>query len=86
MYDRRVCMRLAKQDSCEGSSRRRNACGAPQDGHEPRSTSRAVPAPRLAESSTASGGVSRLFRSHEQAEQVGAIADTRATFEEKGWA
>jgi hypothetical protein len=43
MYDRRVCMRLAKQDSCEGSSRRRNACGAPQDGHEPRSTSRAVP-------------------------------------------
>jgi hypothetical protein len=28
---------------------------------------------------------SRLFRSHEQAELVGAIADTRATFEAKGW-
>jgi hypothetical protein len=28
----------------------------------------------------------RLFRSHEQAELVGAIADTRATFEGKGWA
>ena len=27
----------------------------------------------------------RLFRSHEQAELVGAIADTRATFEAKGW-
>jgi hypothetical protein len=28
---------------------------------------------------------SRLFRSHEQAELVGAIADTRATFEAKEW-
>jgi hypothetical protein len=28
----------------------------------------------------------RLFRSHEQAELSGAIADTRATFEAKGWA
>ena len=28
----------------------------------------------------------RLFRSHEQAEMVGAIADTRAMFEGKGWA
>ena len=28
----------------------------------------------------------RLFRSHEQAELVGAIADMRATFEAKGWA
>jgi hypothetical protein len=28
---------------------------------------------------------SRLFRSHQQAELVGAIADTRATFEAKGW-
>jgi hypothetical protein len=28
----------------------------------------------------------RLFRSHEQAELVGAIADTRAMFDEKGWA
>jgi hypothetical protein len=28
----------------------------------------------------------RLFRSHEQAELVGAIADTRAMLEEKGWA
>jgi hypothetical protein len=28
----------------------------------------------------------RLFRSHEQAELVGAIADTRTTFEAKGWA
>jgi hypothetical protein len=28
----------------------------------------------------------RLFRSHEQAELVGAIADTRAMFEGKGWA
>jgi hypothetical protein len=27
----------------------------------------------------------RLFRSHEQAELVGAIADTRAMFEGKGW-
>jgi hypothetical protein len=27
----------------------------------------------------------RLFRSHEQAELVGAIADTRATFEGNGW-
>jgi hypothetical protein len=28
---------------------------------------------------------SRLFRSHEQAELSNAIADTRATFEAKGW-
>jgi hypothetical protein len=28
----------------------------------------------------------RLYRSHEQAELVGAIADTRAMFERKGWA
>jgi hypothetical protein len=28
----------------------------------------------------------RLFRSHEQAELVGAIADTRTVFEGKGWA
>jgi hypothetical protein len=28
----------------------------------------------------------RLFRSHEQAELVGAIADTRTMFEGKGWA
>jgi hypothetical protein len=28
----------------------------------------------------------RLFRSHEQAELVGAIAETRAVFEAKGWA
>ena len=28
----------------------------------------------------------RLFRSHEQAELVGAIADTRTMLEEKGWA
>ena len=28
----------------------------------------------------------RLFRSHEQAELVAAIADTRAMFEGKGWA
>jgi len=28
----------------------------------------------------------RLFRSHEQAELLGAIADTRAMFEGKGWA
>ena len=28
----------------------------------------------------------RLFRSHEQAELVGAIADRRAMFEGKGWA
>ena len=27
----------------------------------------------------------RLFRSHEQAELVGAIADTRTMLEEKGW-
>jgi hypothetical protein len=27
----------------------------------------------------------RLFRSHEQAELVGAIADTQAMFEAKGW-
>ena len=27
----------------------------------------------------------RLFRSHEQVELVGAIADTRAAFEGKGW-
>jgi hypothetical protein len=27
----------------------------------------------------------RLFRSHEQAELVGAIAETRARFEAKGW-
>ena len=27
----------------------------------------------------------RLFRSHEQAELVGAIADTRTMFEGKGW-
>src|SRR5687767_6320234 len=29
---------------------------------------------------------SRLFRSHEQAELVGAISDTRTMFEGKGWA
>jgi hypothetical protein len=28
----------------------------------------------------------RLFRSHEQAELVGAITDTRTMFEGKGWA
>ncbi len=28
---------------------------------------------------------SRLFRSHEQAELAGAIAETRARFESKGW-
>lgn len=28
----------------------------------------------------------RLYRTHEQAELSGAIADTRATFEAKGWA
>jgi hypothetical protein len=28
----------------------------------------------------------RLFRAHEQAELSGAIADTRAMFEGKGWA
>ena len=28
----------------------------------------------------------RLYRAHEQAELSGAIADTRATFEAKGWA
>jgi hypothetical protein len=28
----------------------------------------------------------RLFRPHEQAELVGAIADTRTMFEGKGWA
>ena len=28
----------------------------------------------------------RLFRSHEQAETVGAIAHTRTMFEGKGWA
>jgi hypothetical protein len=28
----------------------------------------------------------RLFRSHQQAELVGAIADTRTMFERKGWA
>ena len=28
----------------------------------------------------------RLYRSHEQAELSGAIADTQATFEAKGWA
>jgi hypothetical protein len=28
----------------------------------------------------------RLFRSHRQAEPVGAIADTRTMFEGKGWA
>ena len=27
----------------------------------------------------------RIFRSHQQAELVGAIADTRAVFEGKGW-
>ena len=31
-------------------------------------------------------GRTRLFRSHEQAELVGAIADTRTMFEGKGWA
>jgi hypothetical protein len=29
--------------------------------------------------------MTRLFRSHEQEELVGAIADTRAVFEGKGW-
>jgi hypothetical protein len=29
---------------------------------------------------------SRLYRAHEQAELSGAIADTRAAFEAKGWA
>jgi hypothetical protein len=28
----------------------------------------------------------RLYRAHEQAELSGAIADTRATFEARGWA
>jgi hypothetical protein len=34
---------------------------------------------------TDSGARRGLFRSHEQAELVGAIADTRTMFEGKGW-
>jgi hypothetical protein len=55
--------------------------GTPQAGHEAALDLRAVPGVRAEIALTVGEWRrSRLFRSHEQAELVGAIADTRATF------
>ena len=57
-------------------------------GHEAAIDLRAVPGIGAEIVLTVDGELrrSRLYRSHEQAELVGAIADTRALYEAKGWA
>jgi hypothetical protein len=59
-----------------------------KDGHEAAIDLKAVPGIGAEIVLTVDGEwrKTRLFRSHEQAELVGAIADTRAMFEGKGWA
>jgi hypothetical protein len=58
-----------------------------KDGHEAAINVRPVPGIGAEIVLTVNGEMrkTRLFRSHEQAELVGAIADTRAMFEGKGW-
>ena len=58
-----------------------------KDGHEAMAALRAVPGigAELVLSIDGELRRSRLYRVHEQAELSGAIADTRATFEAKGW-
>ena len=59
-----------------------------KDGHEAAMALKAVPGIGADIVLSVDGEMrkTRLFRSHEQAELVGAIADTRAMFEGKGWA
>jgi hypothetical protein len=59
-----------------------------KDGHEAAIDLRAVPGigAELVLSGDGELRRTRLYRSHQQAELSGAIADTRATFEAKGWA
>ena len=58
-----------------------------KDGHEAAIDLRAVPGIGAEIVLTVDGELrrTRLYRAHEQAELSGAIADTRATFEAKGW-
>ena len=58
-----------------------------KDGHETTMDLRAVPGIGAEIVLTVDGELlrTRLYRAHEQAELSGAIADTRATFEAKGW-
>jgi len=60
--------------------------GAPKGEHEATIDLKAVPGIGAEIVLTVDGEMrkTRLFRSHEQAELVGAIADTRAMFEGKG--
>ena len=59
-----------------------------KDGHEAAINVRPVPGIGAEIVLTVDGDLrrTRLFRSHEQAELVGAIAETRAMLEAKGWA
>ena len=59
-----------------------------KSGHEAAIDLRAVPGVGAEIVLTVDGELrrTRLYRAHEQAELSGAIADTRATFEAKGWA
>ena len=58
-----------------------------KDGHEATIDLRAVPGVGAEIVLSVDGELrrTRLYRAHEQAELSGAIADTRATFEAKGW-
>jgi hypothetical protein len=58
-----------------------------KDGHEIAIDLRAVPGIGAELVLSVNGELrrARLYRAHEQAELSGAIADTRATFETKGW-
>ncbi len=68
--------------------RPKRVVGAPQRGREAAIDLKAVPGIGAEIVLTVDGELrkTRLFRSHEQAELVGAIADTRTMFEGKGWA
>ena len=59
-----------------------------KDGHQATVDLRAVPGVGAELVLSVNGELrrARLYRAHEQAELSGAIADTRATFEAKGWA
>jgi hypothetical protein len=59
-----------------------------KDGHEAAIDLRAVPGVGAELVFLVDGELrrSRLYRAHEQAELSGAIAETRAAFEGKGWA
>jgi hypothetical protein len=64
----------ARVDAAQGRAR---GCDRPQGGSRHRRRGRAHGGRELRRT--------RLFRSHEQTELVGAIADTRAMLEAKGW-